>query len=52
MEKVLKSNDRGNVIIEDVFIKIGIMGEFMDDDFKLILKRSGNIVKCVFKLCF
>lgn len=51
-EKVLKSNDRGNVITENVFIKIGIMGEFTDDDLKLISKRSGNIAKCVLKLRF
>lgn len=51
-EKVLKSKDRGNVITENVFIKIGIMGEFTDDDLKLISKRSGNIAKCVLKLRF
>lgn len=51
-EKILKSKDRGNVITENVFIKIGIMGEFTDADLKLISKRSGNIAKCVLKLRF
>lgn len=55
MEKVLKCNDGEDVMTEKVFIKIGIVGEFMDADLKLISKGRGIInfiAKCVLKVYF
>lgn len=55
MENVLKCNAGEDVMTEKVFIKIGIMGEFMDADLKLISKGRGIInfiAKCVLKVYF
>lgn len=55
MEKVLKCNAGEDVWTEKVFIKIGIMGEFMDADLKLISKGRGIInfiAKWVLKVYF
>lgn len=42
-------------MFEDFFIKIGIVGKFIDVDFELILEGRGNInfiIKCELKVCF
>lgn len=55
IEKILKSNDIGDAMNEDVFIKIGIVGAFTDADLKLVSKGRGNIisiVKCELKVYF
>lgn len=55
IEKILKSNDIGDAMTEDVFIKIGIVGAFTDADLKLVSKGRGNIisiVKCELKVYF
>lgn len=53
MEKVLKCNAGEDVWTEKVFIKIGIMGEFMDADLKLISKGRGiiNFIAKVYSKC-
>lgn len=50
MENVLKCNAGEDVMTEKVFIKIGIMGEFMDADLKLISKGRG-IINFIAKMC-
>lgn len=55
IEKILKSNDTGYVLTEDVLIKIGIVWKFRDVDLKFISKGRGNnnsIAKYVPKLYF
>lgn len=55
IETIMKSNDVEDVITEDLFIKIGIMGKFTDADLTLISKEKGNIyskVKCELKVYF
>lgn len=55
IEKIIKSNDVGDVMTEDLFIKIGIVGKFNDADLKLISEGRGNInfiVKCELEVYF
>lgn len=40
-----KINDCMNVMVEDVVIKIGIVGEFIEDKLNLLLKRRGKCIK-------
>lgn len=55
IETIMKSNDVEDVMTEDLFIKIGIVGKFNDADLKLILEGRGNInsiLKCELEVYF
>lgn len=55
IEKIIKSSDVEDVMHEDLYIKIGIVGKLTDADLKSI--SEGNInsiihVECELKVCF
>lgn len=43
VEKLLIENDFVNLMFKDVIVKIGIVGDYIEDDVKYILKRLGRI---------
>lgn len=43
VEKLLIENDLVNLMFKDVIVKIGIVGDYIEDDVKYILKRLGRI---------
>lgn len=45
IENVLKNNDTRDEMTKDVFIKIGIIGKFTDDDLKLISAGKGKNIQ-------
>lgn len=57
IEKIIKSSDVEDVMHEDLYIRIGIVGKLIDADYKLISEGRGNInsiihVECELKVCF
>lgn len=42
IESLRRINDWRNCMVENVIIKIGIVGEFIEDKFDLILKWRGK----------
>lgn len=43
VENLLIENDLVNLMFKDVIVKIGIVGDYIEDDVKYILKRLGRI---------
>lgn len=43
IECLRKINDCVNFMIEDIVIKIGIVGKFIEDKLCLLLKRKGKV---------
>lgn len=43
IEGLRNTNDRTNLMAEDVVIKIGIVGEFTEDKLNLLSKRRGKV---------
>lgn len=55
IEKIIKSCDVEDVMHEDLYIKIGIVGKLTDADLELISEGRGKInfiIKCEQKVCF
>lgn len=57
IEKIIKSSDVEDVMHEDLYIRIGIVGKLIDADYKLLSEGRGNInskihvgCECVFIL--
>lgn len=45
IERLRKTNDRANLMAEDIVIKIGIVGESTEDKLCSLLKRRGKVKK-------
>lgn len=55
IEKIIKSSDVEDIMPEDLFIKIGILGKYTDANLRLISEGRGFInfiIKCELEVCF
>lgn len=51
IEKIIKSSDVEDVMHEDLYIRIGIVGKLIDADYKLISEGRGNINSIIHVEC-
>lgn len=55
IEKIIKSSDVEDVMHEDLYIRIGIVGKLIDANLRLISEGRGYInfiIKCELEVCF